>query len=81
MKKSSNSQKSQKRAVKTKCGQEGVTIGMDLGDKTSRYCLLSKLDFQSPPGGIDRPPTASIWRAPRVSAVFYSRQEFRRTDS
>ena len=40
MKKRSSSQKSQKRTVKTKT-QERVTIGMDLGDKTSRYCLLS----------------------------------------
>jgi hypothetical protein len=41
MKKRSSSQKSQKRTVKTKT-QERVTIGMDLGDKTSRYCLLRR---------------------------------------
>jgi transposase len=41
MKKRSSSQKSQKRTVKTKGTQERVTIGMDLGDKTSRYCMLS----------------------------------------
>jgi transposase len=40
MKKRSSSQKSQKVTVKTKGGQERVTIGMDLGDKTSRYCML-----------------------------------------
>jgi transposase len=40
MKKRSSSQKSQKVAVKTKGAQERVTIGMDLGDKTSRYCML-----------------------------------------
>ena len=40
MKKRSSSQKSQKRTVKTKT-QERVTIGMDLGDKTSRYCILN----------------------------------------
>ena len=41
MKKRSSSQRSQKvTAVKTKGGQERVTIGMDLGDKTSRYCML-----------------------------------------
>ena len=42
MKKRSSSQKSPKRTVKTKGTQERVTIGMDLGDKTSRYCVLSK---------------------------------------
>ena len=40
MKKRSSSQKSQKVAVKAKVAQEHVTIGMDLGDKTSRYCML-----------------------------------------
>jgi transposase len=40
MKKRSSSQKSQKVTVKTKGAQERVTIGMDLGDKTSRYCML-----------------------------------------
>ena len=41
MKKRSRSQKNQKPTVKTKGTQERVTIGMDLGDKTSRYCMLS----------------------------------------
>ena len=41
MKKRNSSQKSQKPTVKTKGIQERVTIGMDLGDKTSRYCMLS----------------------------------------
>src|SRR5215469_5786312 len=41
MKKGSKSQKIQKPTVKTKGAQERVTIGMDLGDKTSRYCMLS----------------------------------------
>ena len=40
MKKRSSSQKSQKVMGKTKSAQERVTIGMDLGDKTSRYCML-----------------------------------------
>ena len=42
MKKRSSSQKSQKVTVKTKNAQERVTIGMDLGDKTSLYCQLDK---------------------------------------
>jgi hypothetical protein len=41
MKKSSSSQKRQKATVKIKGTRERVTIGMDLGDKTSRYCILS----------------------------------------
>src|SRR5215467_11995499 len=41
MKKRSSSQKNQKPTVKTKGTQERVTIGMDLGDKTSRYCMFS----------------------------------------
>ena len=41
MKKRSSSQKSQKPTVKNKGTKERVTIGMDLGDKTSRYCVLS----------------------------------------
>jgi hypothetical protein len=40
MKKRSISQKIQKRTVKTKRAQESVTIGMDLDDRTSRYCIL-----------------------------------------
>ena len=42
MKKRSKAQKSQKPTVKTKGIQERVTIGMDLGDKTSRYCMISQ---------------------------------------
>ena len=41
MKKRSSSQKSQKPTAKSKGTQERVTIEMDLGDKTSRYCMLS----------------------------------------
>jgi transposase len=41
MKKRSNSQRSQKATVKAKGAQERVTIGMDLGNKTSRYRMLS----------------------------------------
>ena len=41
MKKRNSSQKNQKPTVKTKGTQERVTIGMDLGDKNSRYCMLS----------------------------------------
>ena len=41
MKKRNSSPKSQTRAAKTKRTQERVTIGMDLGDKTSRYCMLN----------------------------------------
>lgn len=40
MKKRNTSQKSQKPAMKTKGLQYRVTIGMDLGNKTSRYCML-----------------------------------------
>jgi transposase len=41
MKKRSSSQQSRKRTVKSKCIQESVTIGMDLGDRSSRYCMLN----------------------------------------
>jgi transposase len=41
MKKRSSSRQSQKRAVKAKRTQESVTIGMDLGDRSSGYCVLS----------------------------------------
>lgn len=41
MKKRSSSQQGQKRTVKGKRAQDAVTIGMDLGDRTSRYCMLS----------------------------------------
>ena len=44
MKKRSSSQQSQKVMAKTKSAQERVTIGMDLGDKTSRYCMLNNED-------------------------------------
>jgi transposase len=42
MKKRSSSRKQQKPTMKRKARKEGVTIGMDLGDKASRYCVLSK---------------------------------------
>jgi len=42
MKERSSSRKQQKPTMKRKARKEGVTIGMDLGDKTSRYCVLSK---------------------------------------
>ena len=41
MKKRSSCQQVQKRTVKAKRTEESVTIGMDLGDRTSRYCILS----------------------------------------
>jgi transposase len=41
MKKRSSSRKNPKPAVKAKRAQASVTIGMDLGDRNSRYCLLS----------------------------------------
>ena len=42
MKKRKTNQRDQKRTVKkNKRAQESVTIGMDLGDKTSRYCVLN----------------------------------------
>jgi len=41
MKKSSSSRQNAKSAVKTKRAKQSATIGMDLGDKTCRYCLLS----------------------------------------
>ena len=41
MKRRSSSEKGPKPTVKKKGIQERVTIGMDLGDKTSRYCILS----------------------------------------
>jgi transposase len=42
MKKRSSSRKQQKPTMRRKARKEGVRIGMDLGDKTSRYCVLSK---------------------------------------
>src|SRR3974377_2467949 len=41
MKKRSSSQQGQKRTVKAKRTQECVTIGVELGDRTSRYCMLN----------------------------------------
>src|SRR5580698_1281201 len=41
MKKRSSTRQNPKPAVKAKRARQSVTIGMDLGDKTSRYCLLS----------------------------------------
>ena len=41
MQKRNSSRQNPNSAVKTKRSQQSVTIGMDLGDKTSRYCLLS----------------------------------------
>src|ERR1700677_4884977 len=42
MKKRSSSREQQKPTMKRKGRKEGATIGMDLGDRTSRYCALSK---------------------------------------
>jgi transposase len=41
MKKRSSTRQNPKAAVKAKRVRQSVTIGMDLEDKTSRYCLLS----------------------------------------
>jgi transposase len=41
MKKHSSSRQNPKSGLKAKRAKQPVTIGMDLGDKTSRYCLLS----------------------------------------
>ena len=41
MKKRSSSRQNPKRAKKPKGVQRSVTIGMDLEDRNSRYCLLS----------------------------------------
>ena len=41
MKKGSSSRQNPKSAAKVKQAQQSVTIGMDLGERTSRYCLLS----------------------------------------
>ena len=40
MEKRSTSQQSPKCVAKAKRNQEPITVGMDLGDKSSRYCLL-----------------------------------------
>ena len=42
MKKRSSSRQNPQYAMKAKPAKQSVTIGMDLGDKTSRYCLLSE---------------------------------------
>ena len=42
MKKRSSSQRSSRRVVKATRKQGSITIGMDLGDKSSCYCLLDK---------------------------------------
>ena len=41
MKKRNSLPQGKKRTGRTKRVQESVTIGMDLGDRTSRYCMLS----------------------------------------
>jgi transposase len=41
MKKRNSSGQSQKRTMKPKRTRESVTIGMDLGDRSSRYCMLN----------------------------------------
>ena len=41
MKKRSSSRQNPKPAAKAKRAQQSVTIGMDLGDRNSRYCILS----------------------------------------
>ena len=43
MKKNNTVKKSLKKGAKksTKGAQESITIGMDLGDKASRYCILN----------------------------------------
>jgi len=43
MKKNNTVKQSLKKATKktTKDAKESITIGMDLGDKTSRYCILN----------------------------------------
>ena len=42
MKKRSSSRQNPKPAAKAKRAQRSVTIGMDLGDRNSRYCVLSE---------------------------------------
>jgi hypothetical protein len=41
MKKSSSCRQNPKPAATAKRARQSVTIGMDLGDRNSRYCLLS----------------------------------------
>jgi transposase len=41
MKKSSSSRQNPKPVAKAKRAKQSFTIGMDLGDRNSRYCLLS----------------------------------------
>src|SRR5215469_15852647 len=42
MKKRSSSRQNLKPAAKAKRARQSVTIGMDLGDRNSRYCLLNE---------------------------------------
>ena len=42
MRKSSSSRQNPKSAAKAKPAKQSVTIGMDLGDRNSRYCILSE---------------------------------------
>jgi hypothetical protein len=42
MKKRTSSRQNPKPAAKAKRAQQSVTIGMDLGDRNSRYCVLSE---------------------------------------
>src|SRR5215831_20300700 len=42
MKKRSSSRQNPNAAAKAKRARQSVTIGMDLGDRNSRYCLLSE---------------------------------------
>ena len=42
MKKRTSSRQNPKPAAKAKRAQQSVTIGMDLGDRNSRYCILSE---------------------------------------
>ena len=62
MKKRSSPGKSQKRTGKTIGAQECVTIGIDLGDKISRYCMLSN------EGGILREGQVTTTKAGMVEA-------------
>ena len=61
MKKRSSSQKSQKPTLKTKGIQERVTIGIDLGDKASRYCMISH-EGEILREGESRLPKLGWWR-------------------
>ena len=85
MKKRSSSQKNQKSTVKTKGTQERVTIGMDLGDKTSRYCMLSNEgeilregQVTTTKAGMDHARRRSGRTAVRRFCVFFVRASGRR---